>query len=191
MSDDNSDIIATTFASLEEVAKVVTMKVARKGGLPSVINAMGTLTIAMRNMLALAVTNHNLHASEAAKSIRGKVDLEDFKAGRVDPETKKAIEEFNPELGITKESILFAALLTVRMSPELDHSNDTVPVEFSPMVVLDAMDDFEKLTGKKPDPFLNPAMIASARKNEGIGRDAFIKFAEAHRNNPNLPNTLN
>ena len=68
-------------------------------------------------------------------------------------------------------SILYAALVATRMAPDsggLATRGDgvkgmNIEVEFGPDVLVSAMDDFEKLTGRKPDDKLDPVMVAQTR----------------------------
>lgn len=186
------DLVQNAFDQFEKAAEGVTVMAAKDGGLPSVVNAVASVCIAVRNVLAVAIANHDLHLDEESRKLRNSAyTKEQLLRGDAPPEVKAAMDRFQPERGVTKESILFAALLTVRMSPERDHANETVPVEFSPMVVLDTMRDYETLTGKRPDEFLNQGMVATARKYDGFGAEQLAAIVQAHKNSPNLPNTLN
>jgi hypothetical protein len=64
---------------------------------------------------------------------------------------------------LTSTQVLFAALLAYHASPyeiSLGHSTS----EFSPIILNDALKDFEKLTGRQPDEELEQVMCETCRE---------------------------
>lgn len=83
---------------------------------------------------------------------------------------------------------LFAALLVVSCIEDTgDGSHNTMA--FGPDRILDAMNAFEKYTGRKPDAFLNASMVQAARDVEKTGEEGIAMLdclrkaaSEARRN---------
>lgn len=93
---------------------------------------------------------------------------------------------------VTPDEMLFTAFLVCRCSPANDGEKSVLA--FDPSIILDAMEDFEKFTGRKPDDFIIPAMAAAARdcaKEGGALLDRFrteraAEIAKAERGNSPL-----
>lgn len=75
---------------------------------------------------------------------------------------------------LTPDHGLMAALMFSQMVNIVDKS--THSVEYNVEMVLNAMNDFEKLTGRKPDDLLAPPMVKAARELEGSGGDLLDTF---------------
>ena len=67
------------------------------------------------------------------------------------------------DVPLTSTSVLFAAFLAYRMAP-LEYEKGRVQSEFSPIVLAEALKDFERFTGQKPDELLNEQMCRVCRK---------------------------
>lgn len=93
-------------------------------------------------------------------------------------------EDFNPEKGITPEALLFAVLLVNKIAPEHDAKSHGIHTEFSPFVIFEAMEAYEKLTGKQPDLYLNPQMVKAAREAGSQGKELFNALVASRKQNP-------
>lgn len=72
-----------------------------------------------------------------------------------------------PEINnaITDESMTFAALVAAAsffIDKDRD-GHDAVGITYGPAALLKAMEMYEKVTGEKPDPYLQPEMVKSIR----------------------------
>lgn len=79
----------------------------------------------------------------------------------------------NPPNG---DHLLFAALLVTTATSPLSKSNDTI-FAFDPSIILDTLNLFEKMTGRKADPLLMSGMVGAAREMAKSGAaplDAFM-----------------
>jgi len=75
----------------------------------------------------------------------------------------KIVGRDSTEKPLTSTQVLFAALLAYHASPyetEKGHSTS----EFSPVILNDALKDFEKLTGRQPDEELEQVMCEVCRE---------------------------
>lgn len=82
---------------------------------------------------------------------------------------------------LTSTAVLFSALLAYHSAPCEIGKSGRVDSEFSPLVIFDALKDFEKLTGRKPDDDLLTPMCEAAREfasnSDSIARLAMEKAA--------------
>jgi hypothetical protein len=85
-------------------------------------------------------------------------------------EIEAGIENFNATKRINADTLLFAAILAATASREMhgiDVSDTTFAIEgiieFGPAVIFDAMQTFERATGRQIDGFLPPDMVSAAR----------------------------
>ena len=81
---------------------------------------------------------------------------------------------------VTQDQVMFAGLLVAHCFEPLANSN--VALQMSPGIVLDAINAWEKLTGKRAEDCLNADMVSAARTVEKVGADTFAAFMEAKRN---------
>lgn len=72
---------------------------------------------------------------------------------------------------LNPDSFLFAALLAVRAGENctvVTNADKSIGIDcelhFGPNVILEAMQDFEKLTGRKPDANLDPEMVKAVQQ---------------------------
>ena len=75
---------------------------------------------------------------------------------------------------VNPDTMLFAAILAARICGGIS-SNNMVAIEFGPHIVLEALEIFEKATGRNPDKLLDPRMVAEARK---VGENTTIPLEE-------------
>ena len=75
---------------------------------------------------------------------------------------------------VTSDETLFTALLVWHCSPANDGEKSTLV--FDPSLILDAMESFERFTGRKPDGFMIPAMAQAARDCAAEGNAVLEKF---------------
>lgn len=108
----------------------------------------------------------------------GKIETKDF-------------EEFEPTDSITPETLLYSALLVNKTTPDYDHKEKSVVSELNPIVFFDAIEAYEKLTGKSPDEFLQPGLVKAAREAGSMGRDVLDAFMDRRKNAPEAPTSLN
>lgn len=87
---------------------------------------------------------------------------------------------------ITSDNVLFAALLVASAVEPV--SDDGVKLEFHRGIILDAMQAFEKLTGKKPDDMLNKHMVSAARAVENESVTVLDDWLKTH---PRAPSSWN
>ena len=75
---------------------------------------------------------------------------------------------------VSSDEVLFTALLVWHCSPSNDGEKSLLA--FDPSIILDAMESFEKFTGRKPDGFMIPAMAQAARDCAAEGTAALDRF---------------
>lgn len=81
--------------------------------------------------------------------------------------------------GVTQpdeDTVLFAAILTALTAPSC--GKDTVQFGFAPDVVFEALEMFERATGRKPDKSLLAAMVQAARTVGEHGEKPLAQFME-------------
>jgi len=127
------------------VLKVTMMRAIRdKVGGQEVVHHLACMTVPGLHEIAIQTANHS---------------------GVEGMSKEEALEKYDPNKVTKPHNVLFAALLLARMAPDVG-DRDKVHLEMSPVVVLQAMEDFEKLTGTKPDAILHPRMVEAAREQE-------------------------
>jgi hypothetical protein len=82
----------------------------------------------------------------------------------------------SPEDPVSADEMLFAAILVSVANPGTD--GDRGIMAFDPSVIYDAMEMFERATGRKPDTFMIPAMAEAARSCAAQGAEALAKFQQ-------------
>lgn len=92
---------------------------------------------------------------------------------------------------VTPETMVFVALLTSRILVEIVPKTGNVTTEMNPYIIYEAVRDFEKLTGKKAEDYLDPGLCRAAREAAESGEGAFREFMKKKGSVPNVPNTLN
>lgn len=100
-------------------------------------------------------------------------------------------EDFDPTKSINPTTLLFSTLLANKVAPDYCHRSGGIQTEFGPHVIFEALEAYEKLTGRKPDDYLTPGMVSAAREAGTIGREVLNAFMDARRNNPNISDSLN
>lgn len=73
------------------------------------------------------------------------------------------IQSFDPTRGITKETLLYSALLCNKITPEYDSQQHGCVSEMGPDQYWQAMEAYERLTGNQIDDFLTPSLAQTAR----------------------------
>lgn len=89
---------------------------------------------------------------------------------------------------VKSAEVLFSALLAYHTAPYEDERGKVL-AEFSPLVVFDALKDFERLTGEQPDEHLNEVMCRVARESAtdpAVCAQINKGRAEAHRGSATL-----
>lgn len=101
--------------------------------------------------------------------------------------------DFDPGKRVNADTILFGALLaiestTVCGSRKLDSNTSATEheVEFSPVIIMAALDSFEKFTGRRPDAKLCPQMVQAARMGADAGA---VLLSELLKKRPMAPST--
>lgn len=89
---------------------------------------------------------------------------------------------------INENAVLFAALLAARALPSVD-GKGLGRCEFSPAVSFEAMEAFEKLTGYKPDDFIDEAFVKATREFVAEHPDCLAEAQKARL--ASLSQTLN
>lgn len=94
--------------------------------------------------------------------------------------------EFDAGKRVNDVTMLFGALLAVEAttccgSKKLDSNTSAAghEIEFSPAVVMAALDSYEKLTGRKPDAKLCTSLVQSARMGAESGAVLLSKFLKS------------
>ena len=154
-------------ASAETAQRILIATKMSGGAEPDAIYCIGAFIAGAASILAAVIADH----TETIKKADGD------------------IEKFNPDNSITEDLSLFAYLLAYRIAPSL--GGRSIETSFGPGVTLDALNDFEKLTGRQIDSQLVPGMAQVAREAGAVGKDAFDAFLQARRNSPDVSTTLN
>jgi hypothetical protein len=101
------------------------------------------------------------------------------------------VEDFDPLTAITAESMLFSVILVNKMSPDFDPVSNGSTAEFGPHILYEALETYERYTGKKPDEFLMPGLVKAAREVGAMGKDVVVAFMERTKHSPPSSNSLN
>jgi hypothetical protein len=119
--------------------------------------------------------------------------------------TKEQLEQDGAKIFaklISFEAILFTALATARMHQGLQVEGSRVVVEngtgfeivgqvnFGPDVLFEALEDWKKLTGKNPDDYFDPKLLAAIREINGGALIPLNDFLEKRKNSSPTSNTL-
>jgi len=86
---------------------------------------------------------------------------------------------------LTEDMILFAALLAAKATGA-EGGGDHISLSFSPGTILEAMEAFEKLTGKKADDVICEGMAEAARSVESAAIIPLERFMQAARDKGRL-----
>ena len=82
-----------------------------------------------------------------------------------------------PNKMITADEMLLAALLVACICPGVSGGdNGFGVVAWSPDVIHDAMKAFERVTGRSPEPFMNPQLVAMVSESEVNALHAWEQF---------------
>jgi hypothetical protein len=103
------------------------------------------------------------------------------------PSKEEMMEVGNKHVNPT--SLLFAAILINKVSPDGPDRNGATDLEISPVVIHDALDTVEQLTGKRPDEFLDPCLCRQVREFVADSGVPLAKLLESRKASPSK--TLN
>lgn len=94
----------------------------------------------------------------------------------------------DPTKAVKTQNVLFAALLIARCAPEVGDRQNAM-VETNPELIYSAMEDFEKLTGQRPDKYLNPHMVKQIREFMERQENPLQGLLASRKNSPETRNT--
>lgn len=166
------DLGGDAYGHGERTAQKLTIAAKNLGGsMPDTIYVLSAYVAGIMKTIAMCVADQKKYNPKATKT--------------------QNIEDFDPCLGITADTLLFSALLTNKITPDYNHKNESSDSAMSAITYWEAMEAFEKLTGKQADDFIMPGIAEAGRVASVMGKDVLEAFIERRKNAPPSSSSLN